>query len=85
MIQKGKHPYEKHLSKTFKYTPAIVSINVEMQGVMPNEQMGPIVEATTKIALAHCPCRMESRAPETFADLHQRIRQEKETAEEVHN
>ena len=29
--------------------------------------------------------RMESRAPESFADLYQRIRQEKETAENVHN
>ena len=28
---------------------------------------------------------MESRAPESFADLLQRIRQEKETAADVHN
>ena len=48
-------------TKTFKYTPANVSIDVEMQGVMPNEQMGPIVEASTKIAVAHCPCRMSAK------------------------
>ena len=47
-------------TKTFKYTPANLSIAVEMQGVMPNEQMGPIVEASTKIAVAHCPCRMSA-------------------------
>jgi Pyruvate/2-oxoacid:ferredoxin oxidoreductase delta subunit len=48
-------------TKTFKYTPANVSIDVEMQGVMPNEQMAPIVEASTKIAVAHCPCRMSAK------------------------
>ena len=48
-------------TKSFKYTPANVSINVEMQGVMPNEQMGPLVEASTKIAVAHCPCRMSAK------------------------
>jgi len=32
-----------------------------MQGVMPNEQMGPIVEAATKVAVAHCPCRMQAK------------------------
>ena len=48
-------------TKTYKYSPANVSIDVEMQGVMPNEQMGSIVEATTKIAVAHCPCRMQAK------------------------
>ena len=48
-------------TKTYKYSPANVSIDVEMQGVMPNEQMGSIVEATTKIAVAHCPCRMSAK------------------------
>jgi ferredoxin len=48
-------------TKTYKYSPANVSIDVEMQGVMPNEQMSPIVEATTKIAVAHCPCRMSAK------------------------
>ncbi len=48
-------------TKCFKYTPASLSIDVPIQGVFPNEQMGPIVEATQKIALAHCPCRMSAK------------------------
>jgi ferredoxin len=47
-------------TKTYKYSPANLSIDVTMQGVMPNEQMGPIVDASTKIAVAHCPCRMSA-------------------------
>ena len=47
-------------TKTYKYTPANLSIDLTIQGVMPNEQMGPIVEAATKIAVAHCPCRMSA-------------------------
>ncbi len=48
-------------TKTYKYSPASLSIEVPMQGVMPNEQIGPIVEAATKIAVAHCPCRMSAK------------------------
>ena len=47
-------------TKTYKYAPANLSVDVAMQGVMPNEQMGPIVEAATKVAVAHCPCRMSA-------------------------
>ena len=47
-------------TKTYKYSPANLSMDVSMQGVMPNEQMGPIVQAATKIAVAHCPCRMSA-------------------------
>jgi formate hydrogenlyase subunit 6/NADH:ubiquinone oxidoreductase subunit I len=47
-------------TKTYKYIPANLNIDIAMQGVMPNEQMGPIVEAATKIAVAHCPCRMSA-------------------------
>jgi len=32
-----------------------------MQGVLPHEQIGPIVDASTKIAVAHCPCRISAR------------------------
>jgi ferredoxin len=53
--------YSRASTKTYKYSPANVSIDLEMQGVMPNEQMGPIVEAATKIAVAHCPCRMQAK------------------------
>ena len=48
-------------TKTFKYSPASTSIEIPMQGVMPNEQIGPIVDAATKIAVAHCPCRMSAK------------------------
>jgi ferredoxin len=48
-------------TKSFKYSPASVSIEIPMQGVMPNEQIGPIVDAATKIAVAHCPCRMSAK------------------------
>jgi len=48
-------------TKTYKYAPASLSIDVAMQGVMPNEQMAPIVDAATKIAVAHCPCRMSAK------------------------
>jgi len=48
-------------TKTYKYSPATLAVNVPMQGVMPHEQIGPIVETSTKIAVAHCPCRMSAR------------------------
>ncbi len=47
-------------TKTYTYTPAGLSMQVPMQGVMPNEQMGAIVEAAEKIGLANCPCRMSA-------------------------
>jgi ferredoxin len=48
-------------TKSFKYSPANMSIEIPMQGVMPNEQIGPIVDAASKIAVAHCPCRMSAK------------------------
>lgn len=48
-------------TKSYKYSPANMSIDVPMQGVMLNEQIGPIVDAATKIAVAHCPCRMSAK------------------------
>ena len=48
-------------TKTYKYSPANLSIELPMQGVMPNEQIGAIVAATTQIAVAHCPCRMSAK------------------------
>jgi Pyruvate/2-oxoacid:ferredoxin oxidoreductase delta subunit len=47
-------------TKTYKYSPASLSVDVPMQGVLPHEQMGSIVYASTKIAVAHCPCRMSA-------------------------
>lgn len=48
-------------TKTYKYSPANTSIDLPMQGVMPNEQMDAIVETASTIAVAHCPCRMAAR------------------------
>lgn len=48
-------------TKTYKYSPANLAVDVPMQGVLPHEQMGSIVEAATKIAVAHCPCRMSAK------------------------
>jgi len=48
-------------TKTYKYSPANLTIEVPMQGVMPNEQIGSIVAAANKIAVAHCPCRISAK------------------------
>ena len=48
-------------TKSYKYSPVGVSIDVAMQGVLPSEQIGPIVQQTSKIAVAHCPCRMSAK------------------------
>lgn len=48
-------------TKTYRYAPASLTVDVPMQGVLPNEQMGNIVESATTIAVAHCPCRMSAR------------------------
>lgn len=48
-------------TKTYKYSPAGLAVDVPMQGVLPHEEIGPIVEAATKIGLAHCPCRVSAR------------------------
>ena len=48
-------------TKTYKYSPANLSVDVPMQGALPHDQMWPIVDASTKIAVAHCPCRMSAK------------------------
>jgi ferredoxin len=48
-------------TKSFKYSPATMNIEIPMQGVMRNEQIGPIVDAAAKSAVAHCPCRMSAK------------------------
>ena len=60
-IPRTKEIYGGVSTKTFKYSPASLAVDVPMQGVLPQEQIGPIVEATTKIAVAHCPCRMSAK------------------------
>jgi H+/Na+-translocating ferredoxin:NAD+ oxidoreductase subunit B len=48
-------------TKSFKYSPADLTVDIPMQGVLPHELMGPIVGASTKIAVAHCSCRISAR------------------------
>ncbi len=48
-------------TKAFKYAPAELAVKVPLQGVLPTEQMAPIVQGAQKIALAHCPCRTAAR------------------------
>ncbi len=45
-------------TKTYRYSPANLAVDVPMQGVLPQEEIAPIVDGATRIALAHCPCRM---------------------------
>ncbi|MEW5725218.1 MAG: 4Fe-4S binding protein [Thermodesulfobacteriota bacterium] len=48
-------------TKSFKYSPSGLVVDVPLQGVMPQEQIGPILQAAEKIALAHCPCRVSAK------------------------
>ncbi len=48
-------------TKTYKYSPANVALDVSLQGCLPHEQMEPIVQSASQIAVAHCPCRMSAR------------------------
>jgi len=49
-------------TKSYRYVPANLSLDLPLQGVMPGDLMEPLVEAATRIGLAHCPCRMSARA-----------------------
>lgn len=48
-------------TKTFKYIPANLVVDVPMPGVLPPEQITSIVNGASKIAVAHCPCRMSAK------------------------
>ena len=48
-------------TKTYKYSPASLTVDVPMQGVLPQEQMGAILDNAAAIAVAHCPCRVAAR------------------------
>lgn len=79
--------YGKSPTKSYKYAPIGLSIDVEKQSVMPQEQIGNILASADKIGLAHCPCRTTARVsmkrrhdepgPETFTDLHARMQAER--------
>ena len=48
-------------TKTYKYAPASLTVDVPMQGVYPHEKMEGLLEGVSKIAVAHCPCRTSAR------------------------
>jgi Pyruvate/2-oxoacid:ferredoxin oxidoreductase delta subunit len=48
-------------TKTYKYSPAGLVVDVPMQGVLPYESIESIVRSANRIALAHCPCRMSAK------------------------
>ena len=53
--------YGKSPTKSYKYTPVGLTIDVEKQSVMPQEKIGNILESADKIGLAHCPCRTTAK------------------------
>jgi Pyruvate/2-oxoacid:ferredoxin oxidoreductase delta subunit len=48
-------------TKTFRYAPASLSVDLPKQGVLPQEMMEPVISVAEKIALCHCPCRTSAR------------------------
>lgn len=48
-------------TKTFRYAPASLSVDLPKQGVLPQEMMEPVIAAAGKIALCHCPCRTAAK------------------------
>jgi len=48
-------------TKTCKYAPASLTVDVPMQGVYPHEKIDALLEGVTKVAVAHCPCRTSAR------------------------
>ncbi len=48
-------------TKTYKYAPASLTVDVPMQGVYPHEKIEGLLRGVTKVAVAHCPCRTSAR------------------------
>ncbi len=48
-------------TKTYKYSPATLTVDVPMQGVYPHEKIDVLLEGVSKVAVAHCPCRTSAR------------------------
>lgn len=55
-----KEVYGKSKTKTFKYVPVGLTVDVPKQGVLPHEEIRCLLESRSKIALAHCPCRVSA-------------------------
>jgi Fe-S-cluster-containing hydrogenase component 2 len=53
-------------TKTYRYVPVEAGLSDRSEGplqqVMPYARMEPIIGAATRIAVAHCPCRVAARA-----------------------
>ena len=48
-------------TKTYKYAPATLTVDVPLQGVYPYERIDGLLKGVTKVAVAHCPCRTSAR------------------------
>jgi len=48
-------------TKTFRYSPASLSVEPPRQGVYPYELIEPVVRAARRIAVCYCPCRSSAR------------------------
>ncbi|MEJ2096743.1 MAG: 4Fe-4S binding protein [Deltaproteobacteria bacterium] len=53
--------YGKSPTKSYKYAPVGLTVDVTRQGVLPHDQIRTIIEAADRIGLAHCPCRTSAR------------------------
>ncbi len=53
--------YGKSPTKSYKYAPVGLTIDVAKQGVLPQEHIGRILRSAEKIGLAHCPCRTTAK------------------------
>jgi len=48
-------------TKTYKYAPATLTVDVPLQGVYPYEKIDTLLEGVSKVAVAYCPCRTSAR------------------------
>ncbi len=60
-VDTTRRVYAGRPTKTYRYSPASLSVDIPMQGVFSNEMMEPVIAGAEKIAVAHCPCRMTAK------------------------
>ena len=56
-----KEVYGTTQTKTFRYLPAMASVEPEQHAVFPFEMMEEVIKKVKVIALVHCPCRTMAR------------------------
>jgi len=56
-----KEVYGTTNTKTFRYLPAMASVEPEQHAVFPFEMMEEVIKKVKVIALVHCPCRTMAR------------------------